>query len=262
MSSAPPATVKNPAPSVIPHVLARPRPCNWGSLRAIRSSSTGDTAAPPSGKARRLDRSKESKSGCSITRTAMVGTPPQRCTPSASIRASTSAGLNRPTLSTIRPPVMTWDSRVASAPTWNSGVQTRLTACGASGFSRCGSCRERTSTFCWLATTPRNDSSTPLGMPELPEVNKMAIGSSSCRGPGSAGSTSAKPPKQRANSATSSTGTSAGTATSASSVITAAGATSAIECCASCRLHHRLPNTGTAPTAQIAHNASTQSGLL
>ena len=97
-------------------------------------------------------------------------------------------------------------------------------------------------------------------MPELPEVNRIAAGSSSVCGSGSAGGASAKPPKQEPKSATSSTGTSAGTA--GSSVITATGSTSAIECSASRGLHHRLPNTGTAPTAQIANSATAQSGLL
>ena len=46
----------------------------------------------------------------------MVGTAPQRCTPSVSISPSTSAGSNRPELKTIRPPVMVWVSRVANAP--------------------------------------------------------------------------------------------------------------------------------------------------
>ena len=88
----------------------------------------------------------------------------------------------------------------------------------------------------------------------------MAAGSSSVCGPGSSGGASAKPPKQEAKSATSRIITSAGTA--GSSVITAAGSTSAIECSASRGLHHRLPNTGTAPSAQIANSDTTQSGLL
>ncbi len=88
----------------------------------------------------------------------------------------------------------------------------------------------------------------------------MAAGLSSLSGPGSVGGVSAKPPKQEAKSATSSTGTPLGTA--GSSVITATGSTRSIECSASRALHHRLPSTGTAPSAQIAHSATTQSGLL
>ena len=192
----------------------------------------------------------------------MVGTAPQRCTPSDSMRSSTCSGSNRPVLNTMRPPVMVWVSRVAKAPIWNSGVQIRFTGCGASGSSRCGNCRDLASTLCWLATTARNDNSTALGMPELPEVNSTTAGSSSASGPGIRGGVpDAVAPSARI-SAMSSTATPSAAARSGASVITARGAVRAMEWAASCGLHQRLPSTGTAPSDQIAQSATTQSGLL
>ena len=66
----------------------------------------------------------------------MVGTAPQTCTPSRSISVSTLPASNRPSASTIFPPVRKWVSRLDSPPTWNIGVVARLTACGESAARR------------------------------------------------------------------------------------------------------------------------------
>ena len=89
----------------------------------------------------------------------------------------------------------------------------------------------------------------------------MAAVSSSSAGPGTSGSP-VSVPKQFPKSATSSTGTPQPSVRPGASVMTARGATTARQCAVSWGLHQRLPSTGTAPTDQIAHNASTQSGLL
>ena len=199
--------------------------------------------------------------GCSSSRAAMVGTAPQRCTCSDSMSASTCPGSKRPVLKTIRPPVRTWVIRVANAPMWNNGVETRFTACIPSAGINCGSWRERARTFCWFATIDRNGSTTAFGMPVLPEVNRMTAGCSSSAGPGMFGTVAVPASKQSPREAMSITGGPSGNSPVAS-VMTARGATTVRQCAASEPLHHRLPSTGTAPAAQVAHSASTHSGLL
>ena len=177
---------------------------------------------------------------------------------------------------------MTWVIRVANAPMWNNGVETRFTACIPSAGINCGSWRERARTFCWFATIDRNGSTTAFGMPVLPEVNRMTAGCSSSAGPAMSGSSVVPDVKQSLSRLMSVTagpsvrsvtagpsvrsvtaGPSVRSASSAgSSVTTARGSTTVRQYAASGALHHRLPRTGTPPAAQIAHRARTHSGLL
>ncbi len=188
----------------------------------------------------------------------MVGTAPQICTPSRSISASTLPASNRPSASTIFPPVRKWVSRLDSPPTWNIGVVARLTACGESAASRCGRRRLRCRMLCWLLITERRDSSTAFGIPELPEVNRISAGSSCERnGGGTSSAESASNAARRSASAV--VGVSTGSSVSAS---TWRGASRSTACLISAALHHRLASTGTAPASHSAHSATTHSGLL
>ena len=179
---------------------------------------------------------------------------PQRCTPRVRL-ASTSPGSNWLVLSMIR----CCDhlvSRVASAPTWNSGVETRLTRCGAWGF-RC-SCQERTRILLVGHQAAERQFDT-LKYARAAEVNRIAAGSSLGAAPEAWRRSVAKPPSREAKSATSRIGTSVGTRR----VVGGdhhGGSTSATSA-PPCGSFIGCPTPARRPV-QIANSATTQSGLF
>ena len=165
-------------------------------------------------------------------------------------------GSNLPCGNTRVSPTTTPRIRVCTPPTWNSGAVSRATLGGAPSRS-CGSRLVMASSECRPEMIERCESTTALGNPVLPEVNRIRAGSFSSPPPARSGRGPPVSPAMGHDA----TGVPAGSLdASRLSASTARGCSNAKACSISRVLHHELTRTGTAPSHRGAQTLTTQSG--